>query len=86
MVNRVSNRYTSASPEHMKVSTVTNEILRRFRTTSRDLPVSEMEGVLMRYMDDLRHEGYGLEWRKKVLEAACTGYDRMWNAEVEGGR
>ena len=35
-------------------------------------------------MDELAAGGYPIEFRMKVLEAACKGYGRMWESQVNG--
>ena len=70
MVQRVSNLYRSASPENQKVATVTQEIIRRLKTTSRDLPPEVVESVERRYIDDPRHAVYGTEWRIKSARSS----------------
>ena len=52
MANKNSNRVNSAMPESMKVATTTNEIQRRMRNTSRDLPHQVLDQVLKNYMDE----------------------------------
>ena len=46
MANRVPNVRESAAPEGQKLATISQEIIRRVKNTSRDLPVQEMERVL----------------------------------------
>ena len=58
MSNRTSNRYSSAMPDSMKIATTANEIHRRLRNCSRDLPYEIMDRVLINYMDELKAGGY----------------------------
>ena len=51
MANRNSNRQSSAMPESMKVSMTSNEIQRRMKNTSRDLPYPILDRFLTNYMD-----------------------------------
>ena len=55
----------TALPEGVKVATVANEIIRRCKNVSRDLPTSELEEVLQVYMEELAEGGYPLDWRVK---------------------
>ena len=84
MANRVGNRKASAAPEQQKVSTTSQEFLRRLKNTSRDLPPEVIEEVIMTYMEELQEGGYTEDWRLEVLESAIKGYERIWKSEVEG--
>ena len=84
MANQVSNRNSSAIPEQQKVSTTAQEILRRIKNTSRDLPPEVVEEVLMTYMEELETGGYNEGWRSKVLESAVVGYERILRSEITG--
>ena len=77
MVNRVSNLERSASPEGQIVSTATQEVIRRFKTTSRDLDHKFIEKIIKDYMEDLKNGGCSLQWRMNILEAAGSGYEKM---------
>ena len=84
MANRVPNVRESAVPDGHKMATISQEIIRRLKNTSRDLPVQEMERVLKEYMDELILGGYNLEFRVKVLTSAMKGYMKMYNDQKEG--
>ena len=84
MANQVSNRNSSAIPEQQKVSTTAQEVLRRVKNTSRDLPPEVVEEVLMTYMEELEARGYKEDWRSKVLESAMVGYEKMLRSEKTG--
>ena len=66
------------------MATISQEIIRRVKNTSRDLPVQEMERVLKEYMDQLILGGYNLEFRVKVLTAAMKGCIKMYCNQREG--
>ena len=46
MTNLLVNLATNAAPDQMKTSNVANEVIGRFRTTSRDLRHAVIEGIL----------------------------------------
>ena len=48
MTNLLVNLASNAAPDQMKISTVSNKIIRRLKTTSRDLHPSVIEGVLLK--------------------------------------
>ena len=58
MTNLLVNLASNAAPEQMKISTVSNEIMRRFRNTSRDLHPAVVQGILMKYMEELKIGGH----------------------------
>ena len=84
MANRVSTCRESAAPEGQKLATISQEIIRKAKNTSRDLPVQELKRVLKQYMDELILGGCNLEFRVKVLNAAMKGYIRMYFDQREG--
>ena len=45
------------------MATVSSEIIRRCKNTSRDLPESKLEETLREYMTDLDEGGYEKRWR-----------------------
>ena len=53
MANKIPNLEANAIPESQKISTAVNEIIRRFKNTSRSLKPDVIEGVLKSYMDEL---------------------------------
>ena len=83
MSNRVPNRQESAAPDGQKFATVSQEIIRRCKNTSRDLDPRELEKTIKEYMDELISGGYNKEFRIKVLKSAMTGFLRMWETEVK---
>ena len=84
MTNLLINLATNTAPDQIKVSTVPNEILRRFRTTSRDLHPAVIEENLLKYIEELKIGGHSREFRWKVLDAASKVYQRIWVKEVKG--
>ena len=62
MANQTPIHSRSAQPEKDKIMTVTNEFHRRYRNNSRDLPTSEIEGVIKRYVKDLKRGGFSEVW------------------------
>ena len=84
MANRNSNRQSSAMPESMKVSMTSNEIQRRMKNTSRDLPYPILDRILTNYMDELKLGGYSYKWRVSVLDCATKGFLGVWKKEKKG--
>ena len=86
MACKVPNLASNALPEQQKVTNATQEVIRRLKTTSRDIRISEIEEILGTYMGELEAGGYSMKWRIEVLQAALTGYGRMWLNEVIRGK
>ena len=78
MANKCGNLVKSAHPQSSKRKTCVQECLRRFKNTSRELPLSHIQDVIRDYMTELGHGGYSLQWRKEVLQDAVKGYTRIW--------
>ena len=74
----------SGLPESSKRATVTNEIHRRIKNTSRELEDGRITSVLTDYMSELAQGGYPLKWREEVLRAAIIGYRKIWANECNG--
>ena len=85
MATRTPLHHRSAVPEKDKVQTAVNEIIRRFKNTSRSLEVTHIEEVISEYCNDLQRGGFSPKWTKTVLEAAAKGYARMVTAEMKDG-
>ena len=58
-----------------------NEIQRRMKNTSRDLPYPILDRILTNYMDELKLGGYSHKWRVTVLDCATKGFLRVWEKE-----
>ena len=84
MANQVPNRAASAAPRGQKISTCSQECIRRMKNTSRELNHKDIEGVLMRYMDELISGGYIEDFRFRILKAATTEFVKMWEQERLG--
>ena len=74
----------TALPENIKVATVSNEVIRRFKNTSRDLPSHVIEEIISDYMSDLLRGGFNKTWIANSVYAGVVGYSRMVEAELNG--
>ena len=74
MADPTPNRANNANHPQTKVTTATQEILRRIKNTSRSNPPEVIEKILLTYMRELEAGGYPFSWRRMVLEAAVKGY------------
>ena len=84
MADKTPNRQTNALPENVKVTTVSNEVIRRTKCTSLRLPPRLVEDTLMEYTDELQKGGYPIQWCAKVLDSSTRCFVRMWEKEKTG--
>ena len=68
----------------MKVTTMVQEILRRWKRTSENLSKEVFETITKEFMDNLRAMGYGTDWRKNVLKSALKGYRNLLTDRSKG--
>ena len=81
IANRIPSLEASASPMGQKIATTSQEIIRRLKNSSLDLPPEETEENLKRYMDELKAGGFSEEFRIKVLDAAMKGFLKFWRLQ-----
>ena len=84
MASRQNNRYSAGIPDGSKIATATQEVIRRYKNTSRDLPENHIEEVLLDYFQELRECVYPQSIREEVLTSASKGFQRIWSLECEG--
>ena len=75
----------TALPEGCKISSASQEFIRRYKYTSRLLPPKEIEKVISDYASDLKRGGFTSDWIANALNSATTGYLRMVDNENQGG-
>ena len=63
--------------ENLKVSTCSQEILRRWKTTSEYCYKDVYENITREYIDDLAGMGYTPQWRQKVLTSTIRGNSHL---------
>ena len=84
MANKTPLHHRSAVIESNRIQTASNEFIRRFKNTSRNLPLQVIESVIKEYSRDLRRGGFTQEWVKNALNAASVGYGRMVANKIAG--
>ena len=82
--NKIPNLQSSASPISQTMATISQEIIRRMKNSSLDLPPSEIEKSLREYMDELKAGGYGELFIVQVLDAATKGFLKFWQNQCQG--
>ena len=76
----------NALPHRMKITTLTQEIIRRMKNTSRTIGKKRRAVILTNFMKKIMKYGYGAKTRRNVAIAGLKGYYRMVKTEEEGGR
>ena len=76
----------SALPHRTKITTLTQEIIRRMRNTSRKVGKGRRAEILSKFMKKMRKSGYNSKVRRNVLLAGLKGYYNMVKEEESGGR
>merc|ERR1711954_337160 len=84
MADPIPNRANNSIPPQTKVTTATQEILRRIKNTSRWNPPEVIEEILLMYMGELELGGYPYSWRRMVPESAIKGYCNIRQKEING--
>ena len=72
----------SAIPEKDKIQTATNEVLRRWRNTSKLQSRSTVEAATKEYADELRGMGYAKEWIENVIRSALLGFKKYCHGTI----
>ena len=76
----------SALPHRMKVTTLTQEIIRRQKNTARSVGSKRRREILSKMMVKMKRSGYDQRMRRRVLVAGMRGYEKMVETEEKGGR
>ena len=76
----------STIPIKTKISTLSQEVLRRMRNTSRNVKKERREEILTEFMKKLKRSGYNAKTRREILIAGMKGYMRLVKEEEEGRR
>ena len=74
-----------ALPEKTKMTSLTQEVIRRLRNTCRATSVRERVGILNTIMSKLMRSGYNEDQRKQIQVCGLKGYYRMVRREEMGG-
>ena len=69
----------------MKITTLTQEIVRRMRNTCRAVSSKRRGEILSMYMRKLERSGYSLATREMVATAGVKGYLRMVRSRLMAG-
>ena len=86
MASKLVMMNKSALPHRMKVTTLSQEVIRRLKNTARSVGESRRQLILSNMMAKMRRAGYDEKMRRNVLVSGLKGYWRMVKTENEGGR
>ena len=67
----------SALSEKTKVTTLSQDLIRRMKNTSEDLPISERIAIIDEYTTQLFASGYSQDQTRKIIEAGLLGYETL---------
>ena len=81
MANKVQNRANKALPEKQKVTSATQEVIRRMKNCSTWILPNLVKDVLLDYMGELKAGGYSTSWRRDILQSGLLGFGRMWSLQ-----
>ena len=84
IANRTPFNSRAAYPERDKISTISQEFIRRFKNTSRELPKSVLESVVKEFCQDLMRGGFTNKFISTCLQAAAKGYTNMLKLDITG--
>ena len=84
MASHLSILRRSACSEGTKVATAVSKFHRRWKNTDLYSSREAVEKVSLDYSDMLTANGYGVEWKRKVIMKALIGYERIMKLVREG--
>ena len=76
----------SAMGEQCKITTLTQEVIRRMRNTSREADQKERDSILTKFAVKMYRSGYREEKRREILVAGLKGYEKQLDMEDRGVR
>ena len=84
IANKTPFTSRSAGPQKDKIQQVSQEFIRRFRNTSRQLQVNHINEVISNFCQDLKRGGFDHTFISTSLRAATAGYLKMVRADLKG--
>ncbi len=65
---------STALPKHQKYTTLTQEVIRRMKNTSRVIPTQERVSILQKFLRKMEDSGYNKKMREDIIRAGLKGY------------
>ena len=86
MASQLMMMARSAMPHRTKIVSLSQEVIRRQRNTSRNVGEQVRKENLSKMMSKLKKSGYDINMRRNILLSGMRGYERMVKEEDEGKR
>ena len=74
----------SALGENTKMSSLTQNLMRRMKNIGEDLPMEERIRVVDQFTDQLLFSGYSMEQTKRIIVAGLKGYENLLRKAEKG--
>ena len=84
IANRIPFNSRAAYPQKDRIQMISQEFIRRFKNTSRELPKFHIEEIVREFCQDLQRGGFNNKFISTCLESASKGYMKMVRLELEG--
>ena len=84
IANSMVVHFNSAMPRNMKRTTLSNEVLRILRNTSREAPVEVKTFLLSEFAGRMKDSGYPEKFRKEVIKSGWEGYEKQVSRQETG--
>ena len=84
MANKLLIHRKSALGENVKVASLTQNLVRRMKNTSEDVPDVERVKIVDEFYMQLRGSGYSHEQSRKVIKAGLMGYENLLSKYKKG--
>ena len=85
MANHLVMLARSAMPPNIKRNALVQEVIRRLRNTSRDLPWELKASILSEFSRSLMLSGYPESFRLEIIRAGVIGFERACDKADNGG-
>merc|ERR1712155_481366 len=69
----------------MKISSLTQEVIRRMKNTSLDVDMKERIDIVNKFHKKLQRSGYGIQQIRKIISAGLMGWERIIRIAKKSG-
>ena len=76
----------SAAPWNQKRASLSQEVVRRLLTTSKELPQETKDQIINEFTNKLRLSGYSIIQAREIVSSGVKGYLRKWESRAERHR
>ena len=78
-------RFESAMGENIKISSLTEEVVRRNKRTSLEVDISKRIEIMNEYHRKLERSGYGQDQIRNIITAGLVGFERIIQKAAKNG-